>query len=231
MDLCLRNGLPRLSNRQKAQDQRRVKMDHTLEMGESGESPVAICFPHSGTVHWHALDRKRGGRVDGCVFSPGQCSLNGVHLSPPACLASPSFSWDLPNGKVYIWQNEKEREIRPFPQRGMKELSRVPFKWQLNPRVCLSFREATFHRARLCSRSLMKASLISKSVTVCVSVCVCVFHRLNLHGDDVSFSQAPAVIRGGGGSVTQSSRGKKASKWPPCPRQVLVYWKESDFRK
>lgn len=48
----------------------------------------------------------------------------------------------------------------------------------------------------------MKASLISKSVTVCVSLCLCMHkcHRLNLHGDDVSFSQAPAVIRGGGGA-------------------------------
>lgn len=52
----------------------------------------------------------------------------------------------------------------------MKEQSRVPFKWQLNPRGCLPFRETTFHRVRLCSRSLMKASLISESMTLCVCV-------------------------------------------------------------
>lgn len=55
----------------------------------------------------------------------------------------------------------------------------------------------------------------------CVRVCMYKCHRLNLHGDDVPFSQAPARIRGGGGrrefagggdSVSQSSRGKKSIK-------------------
>lgn len=51
----------------------------------------------------------------------------------------------------------------------------------------------------------MKATLMSKSVIACshLPVCLCVrlqkCHRFNLHGDDVLLSQAPAVVRGGGG--------------------------------
>ena len=58
------------------------------------------------------------------------------------------------------------------------------------------------------------------SVCACVCLCVCKCHRLNLHGDDVPFSQAPAGIRGGGGGGegggggvsqpgSQSRRGKE----------------------
>lgn len=32
---------------------------HTT-MAHSGESPVTMCIPHFGKVHWHALDRKQG---------------------------------------------------------------------------------------------------------------------------------------------------------------------------
>lgn len=155
------------ANRQKAQDQRNIKMDHTLKIGESGK-PLQWCAFLTLALYTDMLWTGSGG-VDGCVFSPGQCSLNGVHLSPPACLFS--FCLELPKGKVYIWQNEKQREICPFSQRGMKELSRVPFEWQLNPRFCLPFGETTFHLARLSGSSLMKP-VSFPSLWLCVCVCV-----------------------------------------------------------
>lgn len=115
------------SNRQKAQDQRSVRMDHTLKWDRVGKALV-MCLPHSGTVHWHALDRKQGGAGggDGSVFSFRQCSLNGVHLSPPACLPGRGFSLELPKGKVYIWQNEREREIVHFHTEGWKSRAEFP---------------------------------------------------------------------------------------------------------
>lgn len=91
----------------------------------------------------------------------------------------------------------------------MKEQSRVPFKWQLNPCGCLLFGETTFHRVRLQpltheSRSHFR---VCDSVYVCVCVCWCVCHRLNLSGDDVPFSQAPAGIRVGGEREVEEEEG------------------------
>lgn len=67
------------------------------------------------------------------------------------------------------------------------------------------------HCAAACS--FKKAFHISTSVSVCVCVRECRHerHRLNLHGNDVPVSQAPARTRGrvgSRGSVTQAKRGK-----------------------
>lgn len=132
-----------------------------------------------------------------------------LHLRP---LVFRALARSTPKGNVYFWQHESEKERDlSISTHGMK--SRVLFKWRLNPRRCLPFREETFHRVRLCTRSLAKKPVSFPSLWLCVC------HRLNLHSiDDVPFSEAPVGIRGGGWGRrgAQSIRGAgggEASKW------------------
>lgn len=105
-----------------------------------------------------------------------------LHLRP---LVFRALARSTPKGNVYFWQHESEKERDlSISTHGMK--SRVLFKWRLNPRRCLPFREETFHRVRLCTRSLAKKPVSFPSLWLCVC------HRLNLHSiDDVPFSEAP----------------------------------------
>lgn len=54
----------------------------------------------------------------------------------------------------------------------MKELRRVTFKWQLNPYICLPFREATFYT---CAATLWESQShfqVCDCVWMCLNVCV-----------------------------------------------------------
>lgn len=92
------------------------KMEHSLNMGNIAGMPDNVL---SSVYHCTLMCFRQ--EVDGCVLNLSDCSLN-EHLSLAACLSRPSFSLELPKGKVYIWQNEKESQIHPFLLRGMKEL-------------------------------------------------------------------------------------------------------------
>ena len=80
--------------------------------------------------------------------------------------------WNYPKERfTFDRMKEKERSVR-FPHRGMKEQSRVPSSdSSIHAAVFLLERQLFIESD--CSRSLMKASLISESMTLCA--CVCVF--------------------------------------------------------
>lgn len=172
---------------------------------------MVICFPHSGTIHWHALYRKWGRGLIGVFSTPVNVFINGVHLSPPACLASPGFSLELPKGMVYT---KRERSIL-LHRKGWKSWAESPSSdCPIHVSVFPSERQLFIQTHSAATRSWKLVSFPCPWLHVCFCVCECGCHCLNLHGNDVPLSQAPAGIRGRGrwGGVSQSSReGKTAS--------------------
>lgn len=155
--------------RQKPQDQTSIKMDHTLKMRPkwSEESHVLICFPCFGTVHWHTLD----GRVWQVSFQSWSMffkwSTFTLHL-----LVSWAQGINQRKG-LHFTEWKIKKDIRPFPQRGMKEFRRVPFKSQLNPSVFPLERQLFIHPD--CAATLWRKPVSFPSLWLCVNVreCLC----------------------------------------------------------
>lgn len=122
---------------------------------QNGESPVVICFPHSGIIHWHALYRKWGRGLIGVFSTQVNVFRNEVHLSPPACLASPGFSLELPKGMVYA-KRERERDPSFCTEKDERaEQSTPPVTAQS---MCLSFLQRDNFSSRLTAQPLAHES-------------------------------------------------------------------------
>lgn len=120
-------------------------------------------------------------------FSLSQCSLK------PFKWTVSGFSVEF--GEVNMWQNQRGRLVHFYIVHSSPPV-KAQTTW-LSPFWKDNFSDS----AAACSPKPASFSFWGcMSWCVCSRVCVC--HRLNLHGDDVPFSQAPAGIRGGGGGGT-----------------------------
>lgn len=130
----------------------------------------ALLFP--GTVRWHALKKNPGGggwqvrfQSWSVFFKSSEIYLHLLVSRARALVGNYPEKW-------FTFDSMKRgREIVRFPQRGMKEASRVPSKWQLNPGVSLR---------RGDSSSSQTVQPLSHESHSHVQICDCVLARASL---------------------------------------------------
>lgn len=127
-------------------------------------------------------------------------------------LRAPALVWNYPKERFTFDRMKRKSGSVCFCRKGWRSWA-VPSKWQLNPSDCLFFR-GNFSLSHAVQLLLVKACLISRSMIVYMCLCVRKCHCLNLHGDDVPFSPAPAGIRGrrGGGEEAGGQSLKRGGK-------------------
>lgn len=131
-------------------------------------------------------------------------------------LRAPALVWNYPKERFTFDRMKRKSGSVRFCRKGWRSWA-VPSEWQLNPSDCLFFR-GNFSLSHTIQRLLVKACLISRSMIVYMCLCVRKCHCLNLHGDDVPFSPAPAGIRGrrGGGEEAGGQSLKQRRKNIRC---------------